>query len=88
MSSEADKEAGVPVQARVRAFAGGQAGAFRSASASLFAPRSRGSLRLAGVQPGAPPRLDPNSCTGPRDVEVMTARLRAARPIGRAGLGA
>ena len=86
MSSEADKEAGVPAQARVHGFAEGRAGAFRSAFASLFAPRSRGSLRLAGAQPGTPPCPNPNSCTGPRDVEVMTARLRAARPIGRAGL--
>jgi choline dehydrogenase len=84
MSSEADKEAGVPAQGRVRAFAGGRAGAFRSAFASLFATPSRGSLRLAGVQPGTPPRLDPNSCTGAREVEVMTAGLRAARAIGRA----
>jgi choline dehydrogenase len=84
MSSEADKEAGVPAQGCVRAFAGGRAGAFRSASASLFATLSRGSLRLAGAQPGPPPRPDPNSCTGARDVEVMTAGPRAARAIGRA----
>jgi choline dehydrogenase len=84
MSSEADKEAGVPAQGCVRAFAGGRAGAFRSASASLFATLSRGSLRLAGAQPGTPPRPDPNSCTGARDVEVMTAGPRAARATGRA----
>lgn len=65
MSSEADKEAGVPAQACVHAFAEDRAGAFRSAFASLFAPRSRGSLRLSSVQPGMPPRLDPNYYTDP-----------------------
>ena len=78
MSSEPDKEAGVPAQARVHAFAEGRAGAFRSAFASLFAPCGRGSLRLAGAQPGTPPRPDPNSTYAEADFADLIAESPAA----------
>ncbi|MFE2598786.1 GMC family oxidoreductase [Streptomyces sp. NPDC059396] len=51
---------------------------------SAVAPRSRGSVRLAGARPGTPPRLDPDYYGDPRDLEAMAAALRIARAIGRA----
>jgi choline dehydrogenase len=51
---------------------------------SLMLPRSRGSVRLAGAEPGTPPLIDPNYYADPRDLHAFTAGLRAARDIGRA----
>jgi choline dehydrogenase-like flavoprotein len=51
---------------------------------SLMLPSSRGSVRLAGAEPGTPPLIDPNYYADPRDLEVFAAGLRAARKIGRA----
>ncbi|MDP9841485.1 GMC family oxidoreductase [Streptosporangium lutulentum] len=49
---------------------------------SAMAPRSRGSVRLAGAGPGTAPLLDPNYYGDPHDLEVMTVGLRVARAIG------
>ncbi|HEY2077788.1 MAG TPA: GMC oxidoreductase, partial [Streptosporangiaceae bacterium] len=51
---------------------------------SLMLPGSRGSVRLASAEPGAPPLIDPNYYADQRDLEVFIAGLRAAREIGRA----
>ncbi|MFE2540951.1 GMC family oxidoreductase [Actinacidiphila glaucinigra] len=51
---------------------------------SLMTPRSRGSVRLAGSDPGGPPVIDPRYCTEDADVIAMVAGLRAAREIGSA----
>jgi choline dehydrogenase len=51
---------------------------------SLMAPRSRGTVRLAGGAPGIPPVLDPNYFGEDGDLDTMVAGLRLAREIGRA----
>ena len=51
---------------------------------SAVVPHSRGSVRLASADPVAPPVIDPNYLSDPRDVEVMKVGLRVAREIGRA----
>jgi choline dehydrogenase len=51
---------------------------------SLMAPFSRGSLRLAGISPGAHPLIDPAYYTDQRDVDIVVAGLRIAREIGAA----
>ncbi|MFJ9030427.1 GMC family oxidoreductase [Streptomyces sp. NPDC102274] len=48
------------------------------------APRSRGTVRLAGPSPRTPPLLDPDYYGDPRDLDVMAAGLRLARRIGEA----
>ncbi|GAA5010297.1 GMC family oxidoreductase [Actinopolymorpha pittospori] len=55
-----------------------------SIALAAMTPRSRGSVRLAGADPGEPPVLDPNYYSDPHDLEVMTAGLRVARRIGTA----
>jgi choline dehydrogenase-like flavoprotein len=51
---------------------------------SLMAPFSRGSLRLAGISPGAHPVIDPAYYTDQRDIDIVAAGLRIAREIGAA----
>ncbi|WP_405983789.1 GMC family oxidoreductase [Streptomyces sp. NBC_00872] len=55
-----------------------------SVAFSAVTPHSRGSVRLAGAEPGTPPRLDPDYYADPRDLAGMAAGLRFAREIGRA----
>jgi choline dehydrogenase len=51
---------------------------------SLMSPYSRGSLRLAGMTPGAHPVIDPAYYTDQRDLDIVVAGLRIARAIGAA----
>lgn len=51
---------------------------------SLMLPRSRGTVRLAGAEPGIPPLIDPNYYADPSDLHAFAAGLRAAREIGSA----
>jgi choline dehydrogenase len=51
-------------------------------SASLMAPRSRGTVRLSNATPGAKPVLEPRYFSAARDMAVMIAGLRMAREIG------
>ncbi|WP_371784755.1 GMC family oxidoreductase [Streptosporangium subroseum] len=53
-----------------------------SVAFAAMAPRSRGSVRLAGARPGTAPRLDPSYYGDPRDLTVMAEGLRVARAIG------
>ena len=47
---------------------------------SLY-PHSRGTLRLASTDPGAPPRIDPQLLSDPRDLAPLRAALRLARQV-------
>lgn len=47
----------------------------------LLRPRSRGSVRLRGADPLAPPRIDPNFLADPDDVRRLVAGFRAMRRI-------
>ena len=51
---------------------------------SVIAPRSRGTVRLAGNRPGQRPLLDPNYFGDERDLSAMVSGLRIARRIGAA----
>jgi choline dehydrogenase len=52
--------------------------------AALMQPFSRGTVRLASSDPDAPPVIDPNYLSDPRDGEAMVAGLTIARQIGQA----
>ena len=51
---------------------------------SLVAPYSRGSVRLASIDSGARPVIDPAYYTDERDLDIVVAGLRIAREIGAA----
>lgn len=51
---------------------------------SLMSPASRGTVRLAGTDPYAPPLIDPQYLADPRDMDRMITGLHAARDIGNA----
>ncbi|HET6298189.1 MAG TPA: GMC family oxidoreductase N-terminal domain-containing protein [Kribbella sp.] len=51
---------------------------------SLMAPYSRGSVRLASIDPGAHPVIDPAYYSDERDLDIVLAGLRIAREIGAA----
>jgi choline dehydrogenase len=51
---------------------------------AAMAPRSRGSVRLASVEPTTPPVVDPDYLGDERDVETMLEGFRIARRIGDA----
>ncbi|WP_433290210.1 GMC family oxidoreductase [Pseudonocardia sp. CA-142604] len=51
---------------------------------SAITPRSRGTVRLAGAEPGRAPLIDPNYVADDHDMATMVAGLRLAREIGRA----
>jgi choline dehydrogenase len=74
----------VDVPLRAGTLPGPAIGEGYTVATSLMLPRSRGSVRLAGAEPGTPPLIDPNYYADPRDLEVFVAGLRAARKIGRA----
>jgi len=46
-------------------------------------PRSRGTVRLYGADPSAPPSIDPNYWSDPHDVKMSLEGLRIAREIMR-----
>jgi choline dehydrogenase len=74
----------VDVPLRAAALPGPAIGEGYTLATSLMLPRSRGSVRLAGAEPGTPPLIDPNYYADPRDLHAFAAGLRAAREIGRA----
>jgi len=74
----------VDVPLRAAALSGPAIGDGYTIATSLMLPRSRGSVRLAGAEPGAPPLIDPNYYADSRDLHAFVAGLRAAREIGRA----
>jgi choline dehydrogenase len=74
----------VDVPLRAQTLPGPATGEGYTLAASLMLPRSRGSVRLAAAEPGAPPLIDPNYYADPRDLHAFAAGLRAARDIGRA----
>ena len=74
----------VDVPLRAAALPGPGIGDGYTLATSLMLPRSRGSVRLASAEPGAPPLIDPNYYADPRDLHTFAAGLRAARDIGRA----
>ncbi|GIF51859.1 choline dehydrogenase [Asanoa ferruginea] len=51
---------------------------------ALTRPESRGTVRLSGPDPFAPPLIDPAFLTDERDVDRMVTGLRMAREIGAA----
>ncbi|BCY09345.1 GMC family oxidoreductase [Actinoplanes sp. L3-i22] len=61
--------------------------------AGIVRPASRGTVRLTGADPAAPPEIDPRVLSAPEDVEAMVAAVRlcreiAAQPALRTGWGA
>lgn len=48
----------------------------------LMTPRSRGSVRLAGADPGTAPLVDPNFLSARSDVESLIRGVRMAQEIG------
>jgi choline dehydrogenase len=48
----------------------------------LMHPHSRGTVRLTGTDPAAPPAVDPNYLGDERDMTAMVSGLRMARSIG------
>lgn len=50
---------------------------------SLMTPYSRGTVRLSSADPDAPPLIDPNYYSDPRDVRIMVDGVRRAREIGQ-----
>jgi choline dehydrogenase len=74
----------VDVPLRAQTLPGPGIGEGYTLATSLMLPRSRGSVRLASAEPGAPPLIDPNYYADPRDLETFAAGLRDARQIGRA----
>ena len=48
---------------------------------NLMRPESRGTVRLAGADPLAPPRIDPRFLSGPRDLPTLLAGIRRVRSI-------
>jgi choline dehydrogenase-like flavoprotein len=51
---------------------------------SLMTPYSRGTVRLPSADPDAPPLIDPNYYSDPRDVRTVVEGVRRAREIGQA----
>jgi choline dehydrogenase len=74
----------VDVPLRADALPGPAVGEGYTLVVALMLPHSRGSLRLAEPTPVARPLIDPNYYADPRDLDAMTAGLRAARKIGGA----
>jgi choline dehydrogenase len=74
----------VDVPLRAPALPGPAIGEGYTLAVSLMLPASRGTVRLAGAEPGTPPLIDPNYYADPADRHTFTAGLRAAREIGRA----
>jgi choline dehydrogenase-like flavoprotein len=86
----ADKSARSPdIQLHLGLGSGIEAGVakMRNAGVTLnsayLRPRSRGTVRLAGADPAAPPLLDPNYWADPHDRAMALAGLRLARDIMR-----
>jgi len=52
-------------------------------NSAFLRPRSRGTVRLAGADPGAPPLIDPNYWADPYDRQCALQGLRLARDILR-----
>ena len=52
-------------------------------SAALLRPRSRGRVRLASLDPLAPPRIRVNLLGDPADLAAMLEAVRSARRVGR-----
>jgi choline dehydrogenase len=48
----------------------------------LLAPASRGSIRLASLDPGQAPLIDPNYYGAEQDLDTMLALLSVAREVG------
>jgi choline dehydrogenase len=74
----------VDIPLRAETLPGPAIGEGYTLATSLMLPRSRGTVRLASAEPGAPPLIDPNYYADPCDLHVFAAGLRAAREIGRA----
>jgi choline dehydrogenase len=74
----------VDVPLRAETLPGPAIGEGYTLATSLMLPRSRGTVRLASAEPGAPPLIDPNYYADSRDLHTFAAGLRAAREIGRA----
>ncbi|WP_031464564.1 GMC family oxidoreductase [Sciscionella sediminilitoris] len=55
-----------------------------SLMAGLIAPRSRGSVRIAGPEPDAGPLIDLGALTEPEDLEVLATSVHQCREIGAA----
>lgn len=58
-------------------------GAGVTLNSALMRPRSRGTVRLASADPGAPPLIDPNYWSDPYDLDMSLEGLRMAREILR-----
>ncbi|WP_166346570.1 GMC family oxidoreductase [Phytoactinopolyspora limicola] len=54
-----------------------------SLMAGMVTPRSRGSVRLAGPDPAAPPLIDLNALAEEDDVTSLVASVRQCRALGR-----
>src|SRR2546430_6379130 len=65
----------VDVPLRARTLPGPVIGEGYTLATSLMLPRSRGTVRLASAEPGAPPLIDPNYYADPRDLHTFTAGL-------------
>jgi choline dehydrogenase-like flavoprotein len=74
----------VDVPLRAAALPGPATGEGYTLAVSLMLPRSRGTVRLGGAEPGTAPLIDPNYYADPRDLHAFAAGLRAARQIGGA----
>ena len=74
----------VDVPLREDSLPGPDFGAGYTIMVSLMTPFSRGTIRLAGPEPGASPIIDPRYYTDGRDLETMARGLCAAREIGNA----
>jgi choline dehydrogenase len=72
----------VDVPLRADALPGPAMGEGYTLVVALMLPHSRGLVRLADPTPVARPLIDPNYYADPRDLDAMTAGLRAARRIG------
>ncbi len=74
----------VDVPLRAEVLPGPAIGEGYALATSLMLPRSRGSVRLAGAEPGTAPLIDPNYYADPRDLHAFATGLRMAREIGHA----
>jgi choline dehydrogenase len=74
----------VDVPLRADSLPGPGIGAGYAIMVSLMAPYSRGSVRLASIDPDAHSVIDPAYYTDERDVDIVVAGLRIAREIGSA----
>jgi choline dehydrogenase len=72
----------VYVPLRAPALPGPEIGRGYAVMSSLMVSLTRGTVRLRGKMPGAPPMIDPRYYCERRDLETMADGLRAARSIG------